>query len=122
LTKYFDGLEFKKLAISNKIGEVIVMGSINKAKVRIHIFVSGKVQGVNFRAEIKKKADKYSVSGFAKNLLDGQVEIVLEGERVKVLEVIGWLGKGPQISKISRYEQKWEMFINEFKGKEFKIR
>lgn len=98
------------------------MGSISKAKVRIHVFVSGKVQGVNFRDGVKKKADKYGVSGFAKNHLDGQVEIILEGKRKDVLEVIGWLGEGPQISKISRYEQRWEMFCNEFKGGEFEIR
>lgn len=98
------------------------MGSISKAKVRIHVFISRKIQDVNLRAGIKKKADKYGVSGFAKNLLDGQIEIVLEGERAKVLEVVGWLGEGSRLAKITRLEQRWERYINEFKGGEFEIR
>ena len=98
------------------------MPSIDKAKVRMHIWIFGDVQGKNFRVGIKKRADKHGVSGFAKNLLDGQVEIVLEGERAKVLEVLGWIGKGCHLVKIKRLEQRWKRYINEFKGGEFEIR
>lgn len=98
------------------------MGSIMKAKVRAHLFVFGKVQGVDFREGVQKAAKKYGVSGFAKNLLDDQVEIVLEGERAKVLEAIGWIGEGSILAKIKRLDQRWERYINEFKGGEFEIR
>ena len=98
------------------------MSSINKAKVRNHIWVLGDVQGINFRAGIKKQADKYGVSGFAKNLLCGQVEVLLEGERAAVLEVVGWIGTGRHLAKIKRLESRWERFINEFKEREFEMR
>ena len=97
------------------------MSGINRAKVRNHLFISGEVQGVNFRAGIKERADQFRVSGFARNLLDGQVEVLLEGERAAVLEVVGWIGQGEHLAKIKRLESKWEIFINEFQGKEFKV-
>ncbi|MDP2664225.1 MAG: acylphosphatase [bacterium] len=97
------------------------MGSINKALVRNHIFIEGKVQGINFREEMKKRADKWGVEGIAKNLLNGQVEIILEGERAKVLKVADWIGKGPVLARIKRLDYKWEVYTREFKGKGFQI-
>ena len=98
------------------------MVGINDAMTRVHIEVSGKVQSISFREEIKKRADKYGVRGFAKNHLDGHVEIVFEGERTAVLKVREWLEKGRHLARYERYEFKWKMFINEFKGGEFEIR
>ena len=97
------------------------MVSISRAKVRNHLFISGDVQGVNFRAGIKKRADEFGVSGFARNLLDAQVEVLIEGERAAVLEVVAWIGQGEHLAKIKRLESKWELFMNEFQGREFEV-
>lgn len=106
------------------------MGSINEAITRAHIWVTGEVHGINFRARIKRKADKYGVSGFAKNHLNGQekkVEVVLEGERRAVMKVREWIelgriGKVKNITRIQNYSFRWEPFRNEFKGGEFETR
>ncbi len=49
-------------------------------KIRVHILVSGKVQGVFFRSSTKDKAEELSLSGWVRNLSDGRVEAVFEGE------------------------------------------
>lgn len=55
--------------------------------VRLHAFFSGQVQGVGFRAMTSRIAEGYPVSGFVKNLVDGRVELLLEGDE-KVLEAV----------------------------------
>jgi len=60
-------------------------------KVRAHVIVSGRVQGVFFRAETKEKAKELGVFGWVKNLSEGRVEAVFEGERATV-EEIGQMG------------------------------
>jgi acylphosphatase len=49
-------------------------------KVRTHIYVIGKVQGVFFRLEIRREARKYNITGWVRNLLDGRVEAIFEGK------------------------------------------
>ncbi|MFW6038790.1 MAG: acylphosphatase [Candidatus Saliniplasma sp.] len=58
--------------------------------VKKHVFFSGKVQGVFFRANTKKKAQELGVNGWVKNLRDGRVEAVFEGDEEKVDKVIKW--------------------------------
>ena len=57
-------------------------------KVRAHIFVSGRVQGVFFRVETRNEATKRSVSGWVRNTSDGKVEAVFEGERENVEKMV----------------------------------
>ena len=57
---------------------------------RVHIFVTGRVQGVFFRQATRVIAIKNNVTGWVKNLDDGRVEIMLEGEDRCVDPVIGW--------------------------------
>ena len=52
-----------------------------KDKVRAHATISGRVQGVFFRMETKRAADRFGVSGWVRNLRDGTVEALFEGER-----------------------------------------
>jgi len=51
----------------------------------MHLFVTGKVQGVGFRAAVKKQAVLHGIQGYAKNLPDGRVEICAQGEEVQIL-------------------------------------
>lgn len=65
------------------------------ANQRVHIFVKGKVQGVFFRQTTKSIAEKKSVTGWVRNLKDGRVEAVLEGQDINVSEVVEWSHRGP---------------------------
>jgi acylphosphatase len=89
-------------------------------KKRAHIFASGKVQGVFYREGARKKAEKLGVSGWIKNLPDGRVEAVFEGNQPQVEEMIDWARKGPFWAKIEALDVAWEDFRGEFSG--FEIR
>ena len=62
---------------------------------RIHLYVTGKVQGVYFRQGMKETAEKNNVKGWVRNLPDKRVEAVLEGEESNVDAVIDWSNFGP---------------------------
>ena len=62
---------------------------------RVHLYIDGKVQGVYFRQGMKETAEKNNVKGWAKNLPDGRVEAVLEGEDSNIDAVIDWSRFGP---------------------------
>jgi len=89
-------------------------------KVRAHIFVLGKVQGVFFREKTKKKAEEFGVSGWVKNLKDGRLEVVFEGEPEKVEKMIKWAKRGPFFAKVENFDLTWETCTDEFN--EFEIR
>ncbi|MDE1726133.1 MAG: acylphosphatase [Thaumarchaeota archaeon] len=67
---------------------------------RVHLYVSGKVQGVYFRQSMKETAEKNNVKGWVKNLPDKRVEAVLEGEESNVYAVIDWSHFGPPGSTV----------------------
>lgn len=93
---------------------------MDKEKIRAHIFISGRVQGVFFRESTKKKAEKLQVSGWVKNLRDGRVEAVLEGEKGSVEKMVDWARKGPIWANIDALDVMWEDYQAEFKGFEIK--
>jgi acylphosphatase len=68
--------------------------------VRRHLIVTGRVQGVFFRASIQEKAANESVAGWAANLGDGSVEVVLEGPDGAVDEVVGYCRTGPVSARV----------------------
>jgi len=82
--------------------------------VRFHIFVSGRVQGVFFRTSAQEKAGEFHVSGWAKNLPDGRVEIVCEGEDENIKQFIEWCRQGPSLAQVESVESKKENWTEEF--------
>jgi acylphosphatase len=66
------------------------------------IRVSGKVQGVFFRASTEEKARELSIKGFVKNESDGSVFIEAEGEEENLKLFIGWCKQGPPLARVSR--------------------
>jgi acylphosphatase len=64
-------------------------------------FVSGRVQGVFYRASCVRKAQSLGLTGFARNLSDGRVEVLACGEQHAVEQFIGWLWEGSPASKVS---------------------
>ncbi|HXG14407.1 MAG TPA: acylphosphatase [Candidatus Nitrosotenuis sp.] len=83
-------------------------------KQRVHLFISGKVQGVFFRQAMKVAAKKNHVTGWVKNLKDGRVEAVIEGEDLNVSNVVEWCHAGPANARVEDVVIKNEKFKDEF--------
>ena len=92
------------------------MSNENKEKIRSHIFVSGRVQGVFFRSKTCNKARELDLTGWVKNLEDGRVETVFEGDKDKVEKIIEWAKKGPILAKVENVEVIFEEYKGEFKS------
>jgi acylphosphatase len=71
------------------------------------IVVSGRVQGVFFRASTRDAAVRCGVRGFVRNLPDGRVEAVLQGERGAVETVIAFMREGPPGARVERADVEW---------------
>ena len=81
---------------------------------RVRLFVTGKVQGVFFRQTLKVMAKKNDVFGWVKNLKDGRVEAVLEGDTEKISRLVKWAHGGPANARVEGVEICNEKFIAEF--------
>lgn len=68
--------------------------------------VSGTVQGVYFRASSQQKAIDYSLSGYARNLDDGDVEVLMCGEKANIDKMLTWLDEGPEQAEVTGVESK----------------
>lgn len=71
---------------------------------KVKILVTGRVQGVCFRAFTQKKANQLSIKGYAKNLPDGRVEIIAETDAVTIEKFITWCHKGPITARVDQVE------------------
>jgi acylphosphatase len=89
-------------------------------KVRAHIFVSGRVQGVFFRMETRDEATKRNVAGWVRNTSGARVEAVFEGEREDVEKVIEFCRSGPPGARVTKIAVQWKEYTGEFES--FKIR
>ena len=83
-------------------------------KVRAHVFIEGRVQGVFFRANTREEASLLGLTGWVRNCWDGRVEAVFEGEREKVEKVIAWCKKGPPGAMVRDVEINWEQATGEY--------
>ncbi len=79
----------------------------------IKVIIHGIVQGVSFRSSTKKTAELLGLSGYAKNLSDGSVEVLAQGKDDKILKLIEFLKKGPIGAKVDKIEIK--EVLKEFK-------
>jgi acylphosphatase len=76
--------------------------------VRRHLWVSGRVQGVWFRGSCAEEASGLGVSGWARNLPDGRVEVVVEGEADAVDKLAQWCRHGPPYAHVTSVEDRSE--------------
>ena len=84
-------------------------------RVRAHVFIEGKVQGVFFRSETKRMADNLDLKGWVRNLPDNKVEAVFEGRGEKVDTMIEFCRIGPMDARVTHFTLVWESFVGEFK-------
>jgi len=85
-------------------------------KARLHAIVKGLVQGVGYRFFVIRRAELLGLTGWVKNLPDGTVEVVAEGDRELLEELIKELWKGPSAAQVTDVIINWERYTGEFKN------
>lgn len=81
--------------------------------VRAHLIISGRVQGVWFRASTREVAEQLGVSGWVRNIPGGRVEAVFEGDPEAVRQAIDWCHQGPPGARVDRVDVTWEEPVGE---------
>ena len=87
---------------------------------RAHLIFHGLVQGVFFRSNIIREASNLGLKGYARNMPDGTVEVVAEGLKNKIKELIEFCKKGPESAEVSKVDIKFMEPKNEFRS--FKVK
>ena len=82
--------------------------------VRAHIWVTGRVQGVGFRAYVESIARQAEVTGWVRNVGYDTVEAVAEGERANVERFIELMKQGPRAARVDESRVEWEDVTGEF--------
>jgi acylphosphatase len=82
--------------------------------VRAHVVIDGRVQGVCFRMDTRRAALERSIKGWVRNLPDGRVEAVFEGEESDVKSMMKWCETGPPLARIGKIDVEWEPCRGDF--------
>ncbi len=85
-------------------------------EARARILITGLVQGVFFRREMADLARRLGISGWVRNLPDGKVEALAEGERARLNELIRFCHVGPRGAVVRKVEVEWTDPSGEFRG------
>ncbi len=88
--------------------------------IRAHLKIEGIVQGVFFRANMRREALRLGVKGWVRNLPDGSVEAIIEGEREAVEQLIKWALRGPPAARVVKITITFSEYRGEFN--DFNIR
>jgi acylphosphatase len=76
----------------------------DKGLKRVHLWIAGQVQGVSYRYSTEKQARLHQVQGWVRNLMDGRVEAVIEGEPDRVDAMVAWCHRGPGAAIVESVE------------------
>ena len=85
-------------------------------KTRAHIFVCGRVQGVSVRWQTQRKAQELELTGWVRNLWDGRVEAIFEGDKDTVQQVVFWCHHGDPPAHVDSVEVNYETPSEDFRG------
>jgi len=85
-------------------------------RLRAHVTIDGRVQGVNFRASAREQARTTGVEGWVRNLDDGRVEAVFEGPDTAVKLMISWCHSGPRSASVEHVDVEWEQPTGQERG------
>lgn len=85
-----------------------------------HLIVSGRVQGVSYRISAWEKAQQLNLAGWVRNLSDGRVEIMIEGEAAMLDQMTVWAGQGPRFANVTNVDVSENAASGEFS--DFEIR
>lgn len=75
---------------------------------RAHLWISGFVQGVSFRYYTRQYALQLGLTGWVRNLVDGRVEVIVEGKESLVHKMVEWCHTGPPVAQVESIEVEWE--------------
>jgi len=84
------------------------MPNQSQEQIRAHVFISGQVQGVGYRLSTVSEARRWGVNGWVRNLSDGRVEAVFEGDKTGVEEMINWCHQGPSAAVVKDVAVEYE--------------
>ncbi len=87
---------------------------------RAHVIISGRVQGVFFRAETQRAARQLGLNGWVRNRPEGTVEALFEGPREQVDSALNWCHQGSTMSQVTDVQVTWQTFSGDLK--DFSIR
>lgn len=90
------------------------------AQKRAHVLISGRVQGVSFRYYTVQEAETVGVNGWVRNLWDGRVEAIFEGQAEDVEHMVNWSRNGPPSALVDDIDVEWQEAIREFDS--FRVR
>ena len=85
-------------------------------QVRTRVLVTGRVQGVGFRWAVEDEARDAGVTGWVRNLPDGRVEAVFEGEEESVRRMVGFCRRGPAVARVDDVAIIKEEYTGKFEG------
>lgn len=88
---------------------------------RLHLWVTGRVQGVGFRAFVQDVAESLGVNGWVRNVGWNQVESVAEGPRSELEKFSQRVQRGPSVSRVDEFHEDWEIPTREFDSFEIRI-
>ncbi|MEK7571465.1 MAG: acylphosphatase [Patescibacteria group bacterium] len=88
--------------------------------LQAHIFISGIVQGVGFRYFIRSNARKLQLTGWVRNIPDGRVEAVVQGDKKTIAKLVAKCEKGPFLAEIKAVKVDWEEMTEPLKEFYFK--
>ncbi len=83
-------------------------------KRRVQVRITGRVQGVFFRAYTRDAAEQIGVAGWVRNLPDGSVEAIFEGDAIKIDAMIEWCHEGSPLGRVERVEVLEEVYAGDF--------
>ena len=83
-------------------------------KASIHVYISGKVQGVGYRYSTVAQAQKLGLTGWVKNLYDGRVEALFEGNKDTIDQMLLWCKQGPSMSYVTNVETYKKEYTGQF--------
>jgi acylphosphatase len=83
-------------------------------EARVHLIVKGRVQGVCYRMDTEDVARRLGLTGWVRNRRDRTVEIVAEGDKEKIEQLIQWCRRGPRLARVDDIEIEWQKPTGEF--------
>ncbi len=87
---------------------------MDEKQARLHATVHGRVQGVSFRYYTWHRAQELGLAGYVRNLWDGSVEVVAEGPRARLEELLAFLHVGPRSAHVTHVDTRWPLPTGEF--------
>lgn len=82
----------------------------------VQLTISGRVQGVYYRASMQQEAQKLGLTGWVMNRSDGSVEALAEGSKANLEELIAWCQQGPAGARVAAVDTQWQKPENNFVG------